>query len=78
MRPPPPEPQHGIFLPRLILAAADQFGILVTLEVAQVDDHILRIEGRFNHCNPLCQLVDKEFSLVRVPCRDLLISVLSA
>ena len=61
------EPEHRIFLVRLVGFAADQVRILVRLEIGQAHDHHLGREGRRDLRDAFGQLVDVEAHRVGVP-----------
>jgi DNA-binding transcriptional MerR regulator len=54
---------HGILFDRLVGLAADEVGILVGFEVAEAQDHILRIKRRRKHGDALARRSTKNCGL---------------
>src|SRR5688572_10069396 len=60
------EPEHRVFLVRLVLAPADQVRVLVGLEVRQPHDHRLGRKGRRDAGDAFRELLDEEAHRVAV------------
>ena len=62
-----PEPQHWVFLPRLVPVPANQVGVLVGLEVRQPHDHRFRREGGGDGADPFAEFLHVERDRIAIP-----------
>ncbi len=67
-----PPADHRVFLFRFEKFTAEEVGVLIALEIAHSDDHVVGVESGADLCDTLRQLVDEEIGFVLVSLRQVL------